>query len=214
MRAVLAIAAIVLAAGAGAQSLQLADGPEQVDPVAAGEPAPAFDVVEVDGTPYRFDPQALDRPTVLITFRGGWCPYCNTQLAGLRNVLPALRNGGLDVLFLSADRPEILHSNLMQDTQDSIAGLDYRILSDAGLEAASALGIAYRVPADTLATYESRGRDMGGSSIALHGALPLPAVFIVDADGEVAFAYSNSDIRVRLPAEQLLEAARPFMRPH
>ncbi len=206
--------ALLFAAGAHAQTAGFAAGPGEVDPVGVGDAAPAFTVREVDGTDFDFDPAALENPVLLITFRGGWCPYCNGQLAGLREVLPEIRDGGIDVLFLSADRPEILYSSLQQDTQDSIDGLAYHILSDANLDAARALGIAYRVPDDTLETYESRGRDMGSSSIALHSALPLPAVFIVDTDGDVAFAYSNPDIRVRLPADQVLEAARPFMRSH
>ncbi len=166
----------LLSSVVSAQSLNIAAGPDQVTPVAAGDAAPAFTVYEVNGEPFRFDPAQLTRPVLLITFRGGWCPYCNAQLSGLRGVLPEITAGGLDVLFLSADRPEILYSNLQQDTQDSIAGLDYHILSDAGLDAASALGIAYAVADNTLAAYEGRGRDMGNSSIAMHTALPLPAV--------------------------------------
>jgi peroxiredoxin len=194
--------------------LTIADGPDSVTPLAVGDAAPAFTVYEVDGSAYDFDPTAIDEPTLIITFRGGWCPFCNAQLSGLRTVLPELRAGGMNVLFLSADRPEILHSSLMQDTQENISGLDYHILSDAGLNAASALGIAYRVPEDTLAAYEGRGRDMGNSSIALHSALPLPAIFIVDTDGEVRFSYSNPDFRVRLPADEVRAAAEPFLTKH
>lgn len=208
-RTSLCMAALMLAAfTASAQDLRIAAGPEAVAPLGVGDRAPAFTVFEVDGSPYAFDPAALARPVVLITFRGGWCPYCNAQLSGLRRVLPEIRAGGVDVLFLSADRPELLYSSLQQETQDSIAGLDYHILSDAGLAAASVLGIAYAVPADTLASYESRGRDMGNSSIALHSALPLPAVFVIDRDGEIVFAYSNPDIRIRLPADEVLAAAQ------
>ena len=208
-RTSLCTAALMLAAlTASSQDLHIAAGPEAVAPLGADDRAPAFTVFEVDGSPYAFDPAALDRPVVLITFRGGWCPYCNAQLSGLRRVLPEIRAGGVDVLFLSADRPELLYSSLQQETQDSIAGLDYHILSDAGLAAASVLGIAYAVPADTLASYEARGRDMGNSSIALHSALPLPAVFVIDGDGEIVFAYSNPDIRIRLPADEVLAAAK------
>ena len=201
----------LFALAVSAQTLKLASGPEDVEPLEVGDKAPAFTVYRVDGAPYRFDPGALERPTLLITFRGGWCPFCNAQLSGLRNVLPEIRQGGMDVLFLSGDRPEILYSSLQQDTQDSIAGRDYELLSDAELEAASALGIAYRVPANTKDSYEQRGRDMARSSIDLHGALPLPSVFIVDTNGDIAFAYSNPDIRVRLPAEEVRAAAEPFL---
>lgn len=100
----LAIAAFAFTAQSPAQTLTLADGPDQVRRLDVGDPAPAFTAYEVDGSPYAFDPAALERPTVLITFRGGWCPYCNGQLAGLRNVLPQLRAAvpGDRVEFLSA----------------------------------------------------------------------------------------------------------------
>jgi peroxiredoxin len=211
MLAVIAAPLLLAVQPVAAQQLNIAAGPDAVSPLSPGDAAPAFTVYEVDGSAYAFDPGSLPRPTLLITFRGGWCPFCNAQLSGLRTVLPELWQGGMDVLFLSADRPEILYSNLMQDTQASIGGLDYHILSDAGLEAASALGIAYRVPEDTLASYQGRGRDMGNSSIALLSALPLPAIFIVDSSGIVRFAYSNADIRVRLPAEEVRAAALPFL---
>jgi peroxiredoxin len=194
-----------------AQTLNIASGPEAAEPLQAGAAAPVFTVYDLNGEAVRFDPAKIDRPLLLITFRGGWCPYCNAQLAGLRGVLPQIRRGGVDVWFLSGDRPELLFASLQQDTQESIEGLDYRILSDANMQAAAALGIAYHVPDDTHEVYESRGRDMGDSSIALHTALPLPAVFMIGPDGRIAFSYSNPDIRVRLPADDVLAAAQPFM---
>jgi peroxiredoxin len=200
-----------LASVTAAQTLNIASGPEAVSPLQAGDRAPAFTVYDVDGDAVRFDPAHLDGPVLLITFRGGWCPYCNAQLAGLRRVLPEIRSGGVEVLFMSGDRPELLFSSLQQDTQDGIEGLDYRILSDANMQAASALGIAYRVADGTHEAYEARGRDMGDSSIALHTALPLPSVFMIDPNGQIAFAYSNPDIRVRLPEDQVLAAAQPYM---
>ena len=203
-----------LAGAATAQQLKFAAGPDAVEPLQAGAAAPRFTVFEVDGSEFVFDPAELERPVLLITFRGGWCPFCNGQLAGLREVVPEIKAGGMDVLFLSADRPELLYSSLQLETQQDIEGLDYHILSDAGLAAASALGIAYKVPDETLSSYEARGRDMGNSSIALHSALPLPAVFIIDTDGAIAFVYSNADIRVRLPADEVLAAARPFLSSH
>jgi len=177
----------------------------------AGERAPAFTAYEVDGSEFNFDPNNLDSPTLLITFRGGWCPYCNAQLAGLRKVLPEIRQGGMDVMFLSGDRPEMLYSSLRQDTQDAIGDLDYHILSDANMSAASALGIANRVPDGTKDRYVQGGRDIEESSIDLHQALPVPAVFVVDTDGEIRFVYANPDFRVRLPAEDVKEAAKPLL---
>jgi len=37
--------------------------------------------------------------------------------------------------------------------------------------------------------------------------LPVPAVFAIDRQGEIQFAHTNADYKVRLPADELLAAA-------
>ncbi len=179
-----------------------------VDPARTGERAPAFTVRSVADEPYRFEPDALERPAVLITFRGGWCPYCNLHLSELRDVIPEIRAMGLDVLFLSGDRPEQLYAGLQADTQADIAERDYLILSDADMQAALALGIAFRIDKGLTDYLERKQRDYAGSSIGRHNALAVPAVYVVDANGEIVFDYVNADYKVRLPADELLSAAR------
>ena len=36
-------------------------------------------------------------PTVLVFYRGGWCPYCNIQLSGLRKITNQLKKCFLSV---------------------------------------------------------------------------------------------------------------------
>ncbi len=186
--------------------LNIAPSAEETNPLQAGATAPDFTVYEVDGTAYEFKAGGLDRPTMIITFRGGWCPYCNTHLQELRNVLPEITQSGVDVLFLSGDRPEILYSNLKQETQESIANLDYTILSDAKLDASIKFGLAFKMPDNTLESFRSRNREIDDSSIAIHNALMIPAIYIVKTDGVIAYAYTNPDYKVRLPAEEVKAA--------
>ncbi len=87
---------------------------DQTTPLKSGDRAPRFTVRTVDDTPYVFDPDNLENPTILISFRGGWCPYCNMHLSELRHVIPEIRESGYDILFLSNDRPELLYSSLKQ----------------------------------------------------------------------------------------------------
>jgi peroxiredoxin len=180
---------------------------EEVQPVKAGEMAPKFTVRTVDDEPFVFDPENLDKPAVLITFRGGWCPYCNMHLSELRHVVPELEAKGVDVFFLSGDRPELLYSSLKRETQDDIDGLGYTILSDADMNAARALGIAFRVPSSTLDYMSERGRDIEASSMDKFEALPVPAVYVIDDDGTVAFSFVEPDYKVRLPAADVLAVA-------
>jgi peroxiredoxin len=115
--------------------------------------------------------------------------------------VPKLRDAGYDVLFLSADQPSRLRASLEEED------LDYRLLSDASMAIARAWGIAFRVDDETAERYREFGIDLTGASGYDHQQLPVPSVFLVDADGFVRFRYVNPDYRERLGAEALLEAA-------
>ncbi len=177
-------------------------------PLKSGDRAPGFTVRTVDGKPYVFDPDNLENPAILISFRGGWCPYCNMHLSELRTVIPEIRESGYDVLFLSNDRPELLYSSLKMETQEDIDGLDYVILSDAEINAARALGTAFRVDKRLTDYMDEKGRDYQGSSIGVHNALAVPAVYVVNKSGEIVYDFVEPDYKIRLPADELLAAAK------
>ena len=184
----------------------IAASAEEAVPVQAGEMAPGFTVRTVDDELYVFDPENLDAPAVIVTFRGGWCPYCNVHLSELRHVVPQIADKGVDVLFLSGDRPDLLYSSLKHETQEDIEGLGYTILSDADIEAARALGLAFYADPDYVARRDAIG-DIEGSSMKDFGVLPVPAVYVVDRSGMITFSFTEADYRVRLPADDLLAAA-------
>ena len=193
---------------AGHADAPIPDTAEDIAPLGAGDPAPRFIVETVDGEPFDFNPQNLERPVVLLAFRGGWCPYCNVYLSDMRHVIPEIRAMGVDVLFLSGDRPAQLHSSLKMETQEDIEGLEYTLLSDADAQASVALGIAFKVSDKLTEFLENRGDDIDESSIKRHGVLPVPAVFAIDQQGVIQFGYTNADYKVRLPADELKQAAR------
>lgn len=180
----------------------------EIQPLEVGDMAPHFTVATVENRRFEFEPRRLDRPVILVAFRGGWCPYCNMHLSELRDVLPQIRDLDIDVLFLSGDRPGLLVEGLSGQTQDDIAGLGYTIVSDANAHAAIALGIAFKASDNTVKRLRERGDDIEESSMARHGVLPVPAVFAVNRAGKITFAHVNPDYRLRLSADDLLAAAR------
>lgn len=181
---------------------------DQIQPLQPGDPAPRFIVETVDSEPFDFDPGKLEKPVMLLAFRGGWCPYCNMHLSELRHVIPEIHDLGVDILFLSGDRSELLYESLEGQVQEDIAGLDYTILSDADAQAAIALGIAFRAGDRTVEYVKNKGDGYTASSMERHGVLPVPAVFAIGKDGVIAYSYVNADYKVRLPANDLLSAAR------
>jgi peroxiredoxin len=193
---------------AGHADVPVAESAELVKPLRSGDSAPRFIVETVAGEPFDFDPAKLQRPVVILTFRGGWCPYCNMYLSEMRNAIPEIQAMGIDVLFLSGDRPDQLFASLSQETQEDIAGLDYTLLSDADVQAARALGIAFKAPDRLINSLGEKGKDIEASSITRHGVLPVPAVFAIDREGIIQFAFTNADYKVRLPAAELLQAAK------
>ena len=207
---VLLIASLIVSVcrqGVAADKITLPSKAEDISPLQAGDRAPAFTVRTVEGNPYHFDPDNLERPTILISFRGGWCPYCNMHLSELRHVIPELKEKGFDVLFLSNDRPELLYESLKKETQEAIDGLDYVILSDADIDAALAFGTAFEVSDGLIQGRHDKGQDIKDSSISKYRALAVPAVFVIDRSGEISFVYANPNYKVRLSAEALKEAA-------
>ena len=192
----------------GHADVPVAETADTIRPLVAGDAAPRFIVETVAGLPFEFDPQHLERPVVLLAFRGGWCPYCNMYLSEMRHAIPDISAMGVDVLFLSGDRAELLYSSLNRETQEDIADLEYTILSDANAQAAIALGIAFRASDRTMDRRAEKGDEFAESSMARHGVLAVPAVFAIDRHGKIQFAYTNANYKVRLPAEELMSAAR------
>jgi len=197
----LALAASLLAATAAAD---IPTDPNQVQPLPVGAHAPAFSARTKDGAVRTFSPDGYRKPTIVIFYRGGWCPYCNTQLNDLRHVESKLRDSGFEIVFLSTDRPAILYSSL------KATDIHYTLLSDSHLEAAKAFHIAYHVDEATLAQQRKYGVDLDATTGEPLHELPVPSVFIIDTSGIIRYVYSNPDFRVRLGADELWAAAAPY----
>ena len=76
-----------------------------------------------------------------------------------------------------------------------------------------ALGIAFKASARTIRRLNEKGKDITGSSMAGHGVLPVPAVFAVDRDGMIVYAYTNADYKLRLPGDELVAVAKDLAQP-
>jgi peroxiredoxin len=140
----------------------------------------------------------------VLFYRGGWCPYCNAQLSDLHLVEPKLRESGFEIVFSSTDRPELLYSSL------KATDIHYTLLSDSKLEAARAFHVAYHVDDASFAKMQEYGVDLEATTGTKQHELPVPSVFIIDMSGTIRFVYSNPDYKIRLGADALWAAARPF----
>jgi peroxiredoxin len=173
-------------------------------PLLPGMTTPQFVVKDTEGNPVSFDPEKMTKPLVLTFYRGGWCPYCNLNLSELRHAEQELKAMDFDIWFISVDQPSMLQKSL-DDPE-----MGYTLLSDAGLEATRAFGIAFQLSDEMFEKYMGAGLDLEGASGETHHVLPVPSTYIIGADGIIRFQYTNPDYRVRLHPDVLLAAAHAY----
>ena len=142
------------------------------------------------------------KPTVLIFYRGGWCPYCMRHLQALEGIEKDLVAEGVQLLAISMDQPSKLRETPNRDK------LHYRLLSDSSAQAVKAFGIAFTVDDATLEKYKTYHVDLEAASGQSHHILPHPSVFVVDQAGKIRFAHVNPNYKVRLDPAKILDAVR------
>ncbi len=174
----------------------------QVSPILIGETVPAVTLFDAKGTPFNLLEKAAEKPTILLFYRGGWCPFCNAQLSQIQKVEKQIRDLGYQLIAISPDTPDALKM-AMSDKE-----LDYQLASDFNLDAIRQFGLGFYIPK----SYSDRVASVGGKTQSLEGddrsILPVPAVFILDQKGVIQFEYVNPNFRVRIKPELLLDAAR------
>ncbi|WP_125784625.1 peroxiredoxin-like family protein [Pseudoalteromonas rubra] len=185
-----------------AQATNISEHPEQVAPLLPGLTAPTLTLQDNNAKAVDLAKLYQDKTTVLVVYRGGWCPYCSRQLAGLQKIEKQIVELGAQVIAVSPDSPQAL-------SKSSISSPNYRLLSDDQLALTQALGLAYYLDDKTAKAYRDR---MGVQFVDLDGksrvALPVPAVFVIDKAGLVQFQYANPNYKVRLEESVLLAAVR------
>lgn len=185
-----------------AASFAQGNAPTDICPLLVGSTLPEVNLTSADGETVSLSSLTTDKPTIIIFFRGSWCPYCNRHFKEIREIEMELNEMGYTLLAISPDKPE----NVMGTMEKMEMG--YTVYSDSDMKAADAFGLGFTVDEETVSRYKKFDIDLEAASGRTHGRLPVPAVFVVNEEGRVQFAYANPDYRERLSAEVLLAAAR------
>lgn len=172
-------------------------------PLKVGDSVPDVTLRTEDDKPVNLRKLISEKPTVLIFYRGGWCPFCNRHLQSLVGIEENLNQAGVQLLAISMDTPEKLKATLHREK------LGYRLFSDSNAEAVKAFGIAFKVEDALVKKYKDSYKiDLEAASGNKHHILPYPAVFVANTNGVIRFAHVNPDYKVRLEPSKILEAAR------
>lgn len=168
------------AEAAAAHALKAGDRvPEAVFENADGEKVPLASILE-KGT------------TVLIFYRGGWCPYCMGQLKKFQQQHEAIEKAGGRIVAVCTEK-----NARLRETAEKMK-LSFPVYTDPGVVASRAFGVAWANAryAKALAPYQNNA----------NGEIPLGVTYIIDHEGKIRWAYLEDDYKKRATPEQVIEA--------
>lgn len=167
-----------------------------ISPLLIGEKVPDAALQLPNGKNAAFPGLLTKKKTILVFYRGGWCPYCNAHLSALGEAEKELLELGYQIIAISPDSPENLKNTQEKDK------LNYLLLSDSKGELAGAVGIIYEAPQNYKDLVKENSKGINTRF------LPVPSVFIVNTVGEIQFEYIAPDFKNRISTELLLAAAK------
>lgn len=173
-------------------SAQIASVAEDISPLLIGEQIPDLRLSGSKSNSTSLMEIWQKAPTVLIFYRGGWCPYCNTHLAEIGQLEDAIMQLGYQVVGVSPEDIQYLQEAASKND------LKYELLSDSDGQFTQSMGIAFKAPD----RYTERLLER--SSGKNQGFLPVPSLFIVDQNGRIQFEHINPDYKQRMSGELLL----------
>jgi len=186
--------------------ITIAENSDLVSPLLNGQFVPQVKVTQVDGNQPDLRDLLANKKTILFFYRGGWCPFCNTQMGQLQQLEGQLKALGFQLIGISTDG--------VDDLQKSIAErkLDYLLLSDFNSEVSTAFGLSFFTSKMVTDRYLAKLNLANPLHENADGekrlVLPVPAIYVFDEKGMVQFNYVNANFRVRLAPELLLQAAQ------
>jgi len=208
---VLLLAVIVVLGAGGAdkkgkaleeKTHKVARSAEEICPILIGDSVPELMLRTVDGKLFNLNEAIRNKPTVLIFYRGGWCPYCSKHLGQLQAIETEIIKSGFQIIAISPDRPGKLIESIDKHK------MNYLLLADSNMAGAKAFGIAFKLDEATIKKYDRFGIDLVDASGEKHYSLPVPAVFVIGTDGIIKFGYVNPNYKVRLDANILLNVVK------
>jgi peroxiredoxin len=195
MKKLLFIFLVTLTSVANAQNM-IAKSATDIAPLLIGEKIPNLTLKSSENADVNILDLFKKKKTVLVFYRGGWCPYCNLHLQALAEAEKKILDLGYQIIAVSPDSPENLKITEEKDK------LKYTILSDSKGELIKAVGIAFEAPENYKTVINVHSNEVNKS------LLPVPSVFVVNPESDILFEYISPDFKQRITTELLVSVLK------
>jgi len=168
---------------------------------APGTVLPDAPLLDAHGAATTLYAAAGEGTSVLLFYRGAWCPYCNIALSVYQErLLPQLTGRGVRLVAVSPQKPD---GSLTMQQKNSLA---FTVVSDPGNAIATRLGILTRPSAEARATQLSLGLDLADINADGTITVPMPATVILDSARTVRWIDVHPDYSTRTEPQQVIDA--------
>ncbi|CAA9200485.1 peroxiredoxin-like family protein [Flavobacterium collinsii] len=195
MKKLFFIALVALSTVAAAQN-SLPQIATDITPLLIGEKIPNTTLKSAENATVKISDLLEKKKAVLVFYRGGWCPYCNMHLQALAEAEKQILDLGYQIIAISPDAPENLK---ITEEKDKVK---YTLLSDSEGEFAKAVGITYAAPENYKSVINVHSKGVNTSF------LPVPSVFVINQNSEIAFEYIAPDFKHRISTELLVSVLK------
>jgi peroxiredoxin len=173
----------------------------------AGDIAPVFTLPDADGKPVSSETLLAGGPLVVTFYRGAWCPYCNFDLTALEAARPEIERRGARLVAISEQTAPNSRKSQRQN------GLGFPILGDHAGEIAARFGVRWTLPEYLREVHKALGADLTQFNGEDSWTLPMPARFVIDQDGRIAYAEVNADYTMRPEPSAVVPVLEQLGRP-
>lgn len=165
---------------------------DKISPLLISEKIPNVSLQSIDSVTIKTDKLFKDKKTVLLFYRGGWCPYCNQHLSEIASVENKIIELGYQIIAVSPDAPSFLKKTIVKDT------INYTLFSDSSGEFSRSMGIAFEAPL-LYKPYIKKSSNKINSTF-----IPVPSLFIINEEQEIVFEYISPDYKNRISSDLLI----------
>jgi peroxiredoxin len=176
-------------------------GQEKPEGLFINSKAPDFKAKDQNGNEIALKDLRKKAPVVLVFYRGYWCPYCNKELERLQDSLQLITDRGAQLVAVTLEKQEGI-AKTVEKTKAS-----FPILTDDEMKIMKAYDVVYQVDEKTIARYKMASIDLAANNGQKPDAvyLPIPAVYVINKQGEITYRYFESDYRKRPYVKEILD---------
>jgi peroxiredoxin len=171
---------------------QVAEKAEDARPILIGAVLPNAELKDENGSVVNLSNVINSKPTILVFYRGSWCPFCNKHLEALAKSQEEIIKLGYQIVAISPDDYQNLKPMVKTDS------LNYKLYSDPDGKLIQQIGLAFKA-SDKTKSYIAT-KTIGKTT----EILPVPTLMIVNGKSEILFEYVNPDVKNRITQKLLL----------